>query len=200
MERQDYIKCICIGRYGIGNHSSPSLFMLGTDMKKEVDRVYSDLGGLLPEAPFRFAKYDVDLEDFIIELDEQEHFNRFRLKTLESSIYKQFNNFNVVEYKSFCRKYEYHCRKHGGFWENASTKKQFSQSEIDGQQGATRWKQRAFYDFVKDAYSITTNVPIIRVSIYETVNGYTINDLIMNHKKEMLLEYIDHRYQISKGL
>ena len=200
MERQDYIKCICIGRYGKGSHSSPSLLMLGADMKKEVDRVYSDLGGLLPETPFRFAKYDVDLEDFIIELDEQEHFNRFRLKTLKSSIYKQFNNFNVVEYQSFCRKYESHCRRHGGFWENASTKKQFSQSEIDGQQGETRWKQRAFYDFVKDAYSITANVPIIRISIYETVNGYTINDLIMNHRKETLLEYIDHRYQISKGL
>ena len=198
-EREDYLRYICIEKFGEDTHSAPSLMSFDDDLNKEVKRVYTNLGGCMSEIPFRFKKYDIDLKDFIIELDEQEHFNRFRLMTLESPVYKHCQNFDVAKYREFCEKYECNCRTYGKYWENDSTKKQFSPSEINGQQGASRWKQRAFYDFIKDVYSVITAIPIIRISIYERCGGTTIDDLIRDCKKDILLDYINQRYLKVKG-
>lgn len=198
-EREDYLRCICIEKFEEGTHSAPSLMLFDDDLNKEVRRVYTNLDGRMSEIPFRFKKYDIDLKDFIIELDEQEHFNRFRLQTLESPVYKHCHNFDVAKYREFCEKYESNCRTYGQYWESDSTKKQFSSSEVNGQWGASRWKQRAFYDFIKDVYSVITTIPIIRISIYERCDGKTIDDLIRDRKKDILLEYINQRYLTVRG-
>lgn len=41
--------------------------------------------------------------------------------------------------------------------------------------GSSRWKQRAFYDFVKDASTLLTQIPVIRLSIYDTVKYENTN-------------------------
>ena len=57
----------------------------------------------------------------------------------------------------------------------------------------SRWKQRAFYDFIKDITSIVKNVPIIRISIYEKYKGLTIEKLIDGEYRGLLIEYINMR-------
>ena len=194
MKRQDYLKNICIEKYGEGNHPSPNLEELDDNHMIEVKSVYKELGGILSKVPFGFRGYDIMLRDFIVELDEQEHFNRYRLKTLQSFIYNDFHNFDISEYKNFCNEYECKCRKYGKFGENSSTKRQFSNCSFEDM-GVSRWKQRAFYDFIKDVYSITVKIPIIRISIYEKYNGDTIDDLINKEDKKRLLEYVDLRFK-----
>lgn len=203
MKRQDYLKNICIEKYGEGNHPSPNLKELDDNRMTEIKSVYKELGGTLSEVPFNFRGYDIMLRDFIVELDEQEHFNRYRLKTLESFIYNDFHNFDVNEYKIFCNEYEHKCRKYGGFFKNDSTKLQFTNqcSYCNFEDlGASRWKQRAFYDFIKDIYSITAKIPIIRISIYERYNGDTINDLINKEGKKRLLEYVNLRFKQTQDI
>lgn len=196
-KKENYLEKICIAHYGVGIHPKMELHQLfESEYYDEVFRVYKELGGLLPEIPIRVGRYDIDTKDFIIELDEENHFNRYRLATLDSVIYQKNKNFDVFEYKTFCEKYEGKCCVYGKYWENSSTQKQFGMSHIDGDFGSnapSRWKQRAFYDFIKDVTSIVCNVPIIRIPIYDLYKGYTIESLIKGGYEKTLIAYIDER-------
>lgn len=53
-------------------------------------------------------------------------------------------------------------------WANNSTEKQFGKPDDNGdfsQNGSPRWKQGAYYDFLKDYLFAISGVPIIRFSI-----------------------------------
>ena len=52
-------------------------------------KIYKNLGGVLSEIPVKAGPYDIDTREFIIELDEENHFNRYRLATLDSVIYQE---------------------------------------------------------------------------------------------------------------
>lgn len=41
------------------------------------------------------------------------------------------------------------------------------------------WRQRAFYDFIKDLNSVIRKVPVLRISIYDTYNGSTVNEMLI---------------------
>ena len=198
MKRQDYLKRLAIKQYGTGNHPKPSLDVFNDVQLEEIERIYQQLGGILPEIPFRFGGYDIELKDVIIELDEGEHFNRYRKSTLDSSIYQDFRNFDVKNYKKFCDGYEHKCRRYGGLWSNSSCEKMFdltTNSEFEDI-GAPRWKQRAFYDFIKDMYSVVSGIPIIMIYIYYRYASNTIDGLIANEDSRKLQEYITMRYQL----
>lgn len=51
------------------------------------------LGGIEEHYNYR-GKVDLVFDNMIVELDEQLHFNRYRLKTLESSLYDLLPKFN----------------------------------------------------------------------------------------------------------
>ncbi len=200
-QREEFLKKICIEKYGTGKHEGPSLAELLPEQMKEVNKIYKELGGLLPTAPYKFRAYDIPLDNFIIELDEQEHFNRYRLKTLDSTIYKNYHNFDVPSYREYCKKYEFKCRTHGKYGNNPSTVKQFGPADpsfIAEDLGWSRWKQRAFYDLIKDAYSIAKNLPIVRLSIYDEYEGETINELLNRQDRSKLLAYVEECYQKAK--
>lgn len=188
---------ICTNKYGKGNYTRPN--------KEEyrnskyygcIQSCYKELNGILDTPPTNIGKYDIILNNFIIELDEENHFNRYRLITLESQFYDQYKNFNIEEYKLLCEKYENKCRTYGKFWSNKSTEEQFGESQTKGtltNNGSSRWKQRAFYDFIKDISSAIIGIPLIRISIYDIYKSNQILDLIKNERTEILLEYIDYR-------
>lgn len=198
-KKQNYLNLICTSRYGTGFHTRLS----GPELKvsahyDDIMEVYRRLGGILPEAPTRVGAYDIDTPDFIIELDEENHFNRYRLCTLDSGIYSDNCNFDVESYKGFCSSHESNCLTYGKYANNDSTDKQFGASCVDGNLSGisrTRWKQRAFYDYIKDVTSIITGTPIIRISVYDKYKGLTIESLINSQNRELLLEYIEARLQ-----
>ena len=167
----------------------------------EIVNVYHRLGGILTTIPARVGEYDIDTPNFIIELDEENHFNRYRLSTLQSDVYNDNHNLDVELYKGYCKSYENKCRTYGQYASSDSTNKQFGKSVVDGDLedvNRTRWKQRAFYDYIKDITSLVIGVPIIRISIYEVYKGKTIETLIKNHCEDLLIEYINMRLEKCK--
>ncbi len=196
-KKQTYLAQVCQEYYDKGNHTKLSANELqASAYYDEIINIYKRLGGILDDAPTRVGAYDIDTPNFIIEFDEENHFNRYRLSTLNSTIYTNNRNVNIENYKKFCKNYEHNCLTYGKYAHNSSTDKQFGNSVIDLDlldQNRTRWKQRAFYDFIKDVTSIIIGVPIIRISIYEKYKGVTIEDIINRQYKELLIEYIESR-------
>lgn len=196
-KKQDYLKRLCLGLYDSGSHKKPS----DSELKEKnlysvVADMYGALGGKQNEVPLNTREYDIDLKDFIIEFDEENHFNRYRLKTLNSLIYKDWKNFKVADYQQYCTKYEDKCCTYGKFWRTDSSDNQYEMSSPNGVLdgiGSSRWKQRAFYDFVKDVYSIVINTPIIRISIYDIYHAQTILSLIQQERETELMQYIKNR-------
>tara|TARA_Y100000034_G_scaffold62733_1_gene76013 strand:- start:219 stop:863 length:645 start_codon:yes stop_codon:yes gene_type:complete len=157
--------------------------LYNSEFNDEVQSVYDELGGLLSPFPLNLRKWDIEVEDIAVELDELLHFNRYRLSTLSSPLYKKLKNFPVKEYKSYCETYEPKCLSagaYGGKWSNNSCEKQFGVGSTPGVlsgNGSPRWKQRAFYDFVKDLTPLLYDIPLVRVSIWDEINisGATYN-------------------------
>lgn len=45
---------------------------------------------------------------------------------------------------------------------------------VIGELGPSRWKQRALYGAVKDAYACHRNVSLARISVPDTINGVSV--------------------------
>jgi len=54
-----------------------------TDLESEVQRVYKQLGGVLNSFPVNVGRWDLRVGAVAIELDEERHFNTYRLNTLK---------------------------------------------------------------------------------------------------------------------
>jgi hypothetical protein len=155
--------------------------VLYSKWSKEIFLVYKSLGGRDEAYAFR-GTFDITSPQYIIELDEQLHFNEYRSKTLMSPLYKQLKFFPVSEYHRYCIEYQKECLKAGSYgkkWTSDSCEKMFGQAapnrDLSGN-GSPRWKQRVFYDFVKDVSYLVTGIPVVRVSIYDMIDckGRTI--------------------------
>lgn len=97
-ERQTLLKSLAEDIYSGSLIKSPKLSIFEIEysgLGNEVERVYSALGGASEQIPLNYGSWDISLKDFCIELDEERHFNRYRLETLASSIYKDFSFFSV---------------------------------------------------------------------------------------------------------
>lgn len=56
--------------------------------------------------------------------------------------------------------------------------------------GSSRWKQRAFYDFLRDVTGLIKGIPVIRLSIYQTFKGKNVQDIIESKDKVMILDLV----------
>ena len=174
---QENISQKLIEKYGNGGNMSLPKITLDT-LKREfiyrdVIKIYQALGGVLTEPPIQFGRWDIVVNGFIVEFDEEQHFNRYRAKTLESLIYGMHSGFNVNCYIKYCQENEDLCLKKaswGKYWTSQSTERQFGPSDkygLLGDLGSARWKQRAFFDYLRDIYSIIYKIPVLRISIYD---------------------------------
>jgi len=143
---------------------------------KEVERVYRELGGVLPTCPLRVGPWDIEVGDVALELDEEQHFNRYRAVTLGSSAYDVIPNFPLVSYRQFCKLHESDCSVKCAagerYWVSTGATKQFGLGSFRGDlnpPGAPRWKQRAFFDFLKDLAPAITGTRVARISIWDAV-------------------------------
>lgn len=102
-ERQTLLKSITEDIYSGSLIKSPKLSIFEIEYSgliNEVERVYSALGGTSEQIPINYGSWDISLKDFCIELDEERHFNRYRLETLASSIYNDFPFFQFLIIKN----------------------------------------------------------------------------------------------------
>ena len=195
MRKESILKQVVLQEYGEKKHLklTRGQFLLSSEFYSEVESMYKELGGILGEPPLTFGSWDISTPEFILELDEENHFNRYRLQTLNSNVYQMINGFRLDEYMRFCTLYESGCRKHGGFWKNNSSEKLFVKSDdngcLDGA-GSSRWRQRAFYDFLRDVTGLIKEIPVIRLSIYQTFKGRKVYDIIESKDKAMILDLV----------
>lgn len=90
----------------------------------------------------------------------------------------------------YCATSEQRCLRdssHQGYWTRSSAERQFGpaapRGDLTSPLGAPRWKQRALYDTMRDAYVLagTSEHRLARVSIYDNVAGHILDD-ILNQK------------------
>jgi hypothetical protein len=135
--------------------------------------VYRSLGGIQDSPKIRLGNWDIEFDGVAVELDEQLHFNKYRALTLQTDSYGQLSRFPLSAYRTFCDEHQRDCMRagsHGKRWTSSGSEAQFGSAGPLGQlngRGAPRWKQRAFYDFIKDTIPLVTNVRVARLSIWE---------------------------------
>jgi len=74
-----------------------------------------------------------------------------------------------------------HAGSHGGKWSTPSSERQFGISNAPGNlsgSGSSRWNQRAFNDYRKDVLSLVINGPLVRISIYDKIGDYTVEQIL----------------------
>ena len=135
---------------------------------------YRRLGGQQEQPEFRPGAWDlVFAGGLVVELDEELHFNRYRLLTLTSSWSDRLPW--TEDYQRLCIEREGDCLRAGQWgrrWTSPSAARMFSggpPADLNGD-GAPRWKQRALYDAIKDSIaSAEAGVALARVSIWDSV-------------------------------
>jgi len=175
-QRQEILHSILTAQFGTGISFPSSIAhddLIKAGLMNEVIRTWKRLGGISEQIPISFGKWDICLDSFIVELDEEQHFNRYRKITLNSFIYHIEKGFDVFEYIKYCSDFENNCLNKsswGKYWTSCSTEKQFGLPGINGDlenSGSPRWRQRAFYDYLRDVFAIIYRIPVIRISVYD---------------------------------
>jgi hypothetical protein len=113
-----------------------------------------------------------------IELDEEQHFNRYRAATLASTIYCYLPHFPFDAYSRMCVAREPGCiqkASHGNYWTSPPSAKYFGRAARPGSlrpPGSPRWKQRAYEDLRKDALPLlVSNLSVVRLSVWDTLRA-----------------------------
>ena len=198
-QREEILYEILCKKFGCGIFLKPAYQdFSNSKFHSGIFEVYKKLYGQLQNYPVGFRGYDIQLKNCIVELDEEQHFNRYRALTLDSSIYNQTKCFAVSEYKRFCRDFESDCLSKADnrkYWSTSSTEKQFGKSSPEGiltGLGSSRWKQRAFYDFLRDVGQKISNYKLIRISVHQKLKDKTVDEIL----SRQLSQYYDELFKI----
>jgi hypothetical protein len=148
--------------------------VVAAGLAKSVRDVYRALNGNNQEPRVMPGAWDLSIDGVAIELDEERHFNRYRAITLESDVYERLQA-PRLEYLRFCAEHEADCLSAAswrGNWTTPSAEKEFGpggpERDLNGP-GSPRWKQRAFYDFIKDLAPICIDVAVARLAIWDQI-------------------------------
>jgi hypothetical protein len=169
---------------GLSPIKPPSVQRIGTLPASRIEALqalYLRLGGDVDR--FGLARpggWDLAFDDgLLVELDEQQHFNRYRATTLSAPWASALPWAN--DYLLMCRNREADCLRHGtgqARWTNDSAERFFgpagSRGDLEGI-GSPRWRQRAFYDSVKDSLPSRR---FSRVSVHDEIEGRSLESIL----------------------
>lgn len=146
----------------------------GAGVVSDLVDMYRKLGGTMATPPHNLRAWDIEFDGYAVELDECLHFNRYRLLTLESPRYALLPGFPLKTYRSYCSDYESECLAGtwGKRWSTVSSDRQFGVApplKDFSDNGPSRWKQRAFYDFVKDISSEIVGTKVVRIAVWDDI-------------------------------
>jgi hypothetical protein len=169
---------------------------------ERVRDLYRALGGSAEEfVVFRPGVWDIVLADgLIVELDEEQHFNRYRRATLEPAWADLLPWADA--YRRYCDHHETAALKkasRGGYWASPSTERMFGPADapgVFGPVGSPRWKQRALYDAMRDALAATGGVRLSRVATWDDVGETTLARVLDGRAEadhDALAELIERR-------
>jgi hypothetical protein len=181
---------------------APRLDAMPAEAVERVLDLYRALGGGAEEfVVFRPGVWDVVLADgLIVELDEEQHFNRYRRATLEPDWTDGLPW--ASDYRRYCDEQEAAAlrkAKRGGYWASPSTERMFGPAAAPGEfagTGSPRWKQRALYDAMRDALAAAGEVRLARVAVWDDIEGTTLARVLdgrVDVDPASLLELLDRR-------
>ncbi|HLT07220.1 MAG TPA: hypothetical protein VK014_06805 [Cyclobacteriaceae bacterium] len=164
----------------------------GEELLAEAFRI---LGGKGEPVYLPQLKFDFKIDRFLFLYDEENHFNRYRLKTFSTAAYDIFTFAWLDSYKRLCRTYERDCLKVGmqeRIWSGPPiASKCFGVPEEAGDlsgNGAPGWKLNAYNDVQYDVITRLSGYKMVRLPMYENlmVSGSlkSINQLLMSPKEE----------------
>ncbi|WP_236967665.1 DUF7255 family protein [Microbacterium aurantiacum] len=149
---------------------------------------YKQLGGVLRTPVLKPLGWDITTTGgLIVELDEEQHFNRYRAATLNTSwaVHLPWRE----DYLAYCSELEHIALKGhsgGGFWSSEGSVDQFGPAgprrSLEGA-GSPRWKQRAIYDALRDAAAAAGSVTLARVSVHDRVGAARLGDALRGHAR-----------------
>uniref|UniRef100_A0A5Q5CFC0 Uncharacterized protein n=1 Tax=Mycobacterium sp. (strain JLS) TaxID=164757 RepID=A0A5Q5CFC0_MYCSJ len=150
----------------------------------------------------RPGAWDLAFADgLVVELDEELHFNRYRLRTLEApwSARLPWHDAYIV----FCERQEQACLDAGRWgkrWTSPPCESMFGppgEAGVLEGAGTPRWKQRALYDAMKDIAALTSDaLHLVRLSLWDTVGDVRLGDALSSSAPiddERLLELVAQR-------
>ena len=156
--------------------SAPRLSGLTSELRREAIDIYGLLGGTCADPVLRPGGWDLAFEDgLLVELDEELHFNRYRLLTLCAPALRPSAWATV--YRELCSTHEADCLAAGRWgkrWTTPSAAAMFGPPGPPGsldEPGAPRWKERALYDAIKD---LLPGVTLARVSVHDILGERTV--------------------------
>lgn len=164
---------------------SPRITDLSPEHADGVVALFEGLGGHKGSIDrLRPGGWDLALADgVIVELDEELHFNRYRQLTLQSA-WAQALPWTTA-YRELCASHEAQCLRAaqwGKRWTNPSCEVLFGApapaGDLDGAGGAPRWKQRALYDAMKDAFAAGSSIQLARLSVHDVVGDLSLEAVL----------------------
>jgi hypothetical protein len=157
---------------------------LTSDGLSRIRQVYDDLAGI----PGQFDRarpgsfdlaFDTEAGQLVVELDEEQHFNRYRAITLSRPWAAQLPWART--YVGLSAAHEAQLVRHwrsGRRWTNESAPRFFGPASPPGDfsgVGSPRWRQRAFYDAFKD---LMPAIHLARVSVHDELAGRALNVIL----------------------
>jgi len=163
--------------------AAPRIDALPDDLASGLLDLYQALGGVLARPTLRPGPWDLAFTNgLVVELDEELHFNRYRAMTLDRPWAAALPW--SPAYRSQCIDHEAMCLGAGTWgkrWTNSSTESMFGPAGPAGDfaMGAPRWKQRALYDAMKDAYvAANPGFALARVSVHDLVGEVSLGAVL----------------------
>jgi hypothetical protein len=167
---------------------APRLQDIDDDLREQELEMYRSLGGTAAKPNLRPGVWDIALADGrVVELDEELHFNRYRLATLRELHLSSLPW--CSDYQDQCVAREQDCLRAGRWgkrWVNDSTAAMFGPAAEPGDliapSGAPRWKQRALYDAMKDLSTMQAQAPsVVRLSVHDIIAGARLGAALEHH-------------------
>jgi hypothetical protein len=146
------------------------------ELRSHVTTTYSALGGCGDCASSDPRGWDIETPDFVVEFDEQQHFNRYRDVTLSSGIYAELPAFPLREYRGYCVTRERECIRKacgGKYWTSSGAESHFGPADPPrtfASRGAPRWKQRALYDMIRDVIPFIAGIAVVRIAVWDALD------------------------------
>ncbi|HCN83259.1 MAG TPA: hypothetical protein DIT07_06495 [Sphingobacteriaceae bacterium] len=118
-QKQEKLKYLTLNHFEQFRHEKLSLRELENSKYIEIaDRVYRNLNGQYSDIPINYGSWDISTSNFILEFDEERHFNRYRLTTLKSELYNQSKFFIKDDYSNYCHQFEGLCLRAASWGKN----------------------------------------------------------------------------------
>lgn len=149
--------------------------LVKTEYAKAIDEVYTSLGGISDWSTISIPSVDLWVGDYLVVIDSELSFNRYRGATLKSDLYTQFKGVDMDSYQRYCRQFEPECKKAGtrkAVWTTKESEVHFGAAGKQGdyyENGSPGWKLTAMRAMLMDAAAMATNSKLLRVSIYTNI-------------------------------